>query len=116
MLSSTQTVTYNAVAYDLERVKEGGYASEYTAMCADGRLTMKVNHTIPPRGGNPEQHHLRLDLEQEVGGEYVRTASAWIVLKTSDGVQDDTILDNVYDALQTLLTATNVGKVINRES
>lgn len=116
MLNSTQSVTYNAVATDLERVKEGGYASEYTGMCADGRLTLRINHTIPPRGGNPERHHIRLDLEQEDGGAYVRTASAWLVLNTSDGVQDDVILDNVFDALQTALTATNIAKLINRES
>lgn len=119
MLDNTLTINYDATPVTMTKVREGNYSSEYMGESGDMKLIMSINHTIPPRGGTGESHLVRLDIEhyEASTGVYLKTSSAWTVIKTFDGSQDSTACEHTVAALQDFTAdAASVAKVIGRES
>jgi hypothetical protein len=108
---------YNAVNTNLNRINQDNYGAVYYGESAAGeRITLTVKHTIPPRGEPGESHLVRIDVEQYAAGVYVRTATAWAVIKTFDEVQDQEASEDVAEALVDFLTDGNITKVVSRQS
>lgn len=118
MLDNTLTINYDVTPVTLTRVSQQNFASEYFGESGQMKFTMKVNHTIPARGVAGESHLVRLDIEHyDVDGLYLRTSSAWTVIKTFDGIQDSAASELTVAALQDFTAvAGNVTKVVARES
>nr|APG77045.1 hypothetical protein [Beihai levi-like virus 8] len=118
MLDNTLTITYDTTPVTLTRVAEQNFSSTYYGENGNDKLTMSVNHTIPARGGTGESHLVRLNVEHyDAEGVYLRTSSAWTVIKTFDGVQNSTSCEHTVAALQDFTAvAANISKVIARES
>jgi len=117
MLGTTLGITYNSVAKTLSRVKDDGYSATYYLDDGTERFTLVVKHTIPARGVAGESHMVRLDVEHyDANGEYLRTSSAWTVIKTFDAVQDSDDSGYAVDSLVDLLAPTLTAQVIARES
>lgn len=118
MLDNTLTITYNATDVTMTRVAEQNFSSQYYGENGDDKLTMSINHTIPARGAAGESHLVRLDVEHyDSEGVYLRTSSAWTVIKTFDGIQSSTACEYTVAALQDFTAdAAKIAKVIARES
>jgi hypothetical protein len=117
MLGNTLGITYNAVTKTLSRVKDDGYTADYYLDDGQQKYTLSVKHTVPPRGEPNESHMVRLDVAHyDANGVYLRTASAWSVLKTFDAVQDTVSSTRCANALVGLTDSTFVGKLAVRES
>lgn len=116
-LGDPVSITYNGVAKSLAKTYPANGGVEYTLDEVTTRYTMSVKHTIPPKGGAGESHLVRLDVDQyDAGNVLLRTSSAWIVIKTFDGVQLATASDYTTQALIDFLTDGNIDKIIARES
>lgn len=117
MFDNTLNLTYNSATVTLTRVSEENFSSTYFGESGDDKLTLKISHTIPARGQSDESHLVRLDVEHyDVDGIYLRTSSAWTVLKTFNGSQNSTAVQNTTSALNGLLDGTFIGRVVARES
>lgn len=119
MIGDTIAVTYNAVSKTLNKVNQDSYGADYYLDDSANlmRFFIKVRHTIPARGKSGESHMLRLDVEHyDANGVLLRTASAWKVIVTNDGVQDYVSSQRVQAALLTAETTTNTNKILGRES
>lgn len=118
MLDNTLTINWNATPVTMTRVAEQNFSSEYYGEDGNNKFTMKVNHTIPARGGSGESHLVRLDVEHyDAESNYLATSAVWTVIKTFDGVQDSTNCDYAIAALQDFTAdAAQIAKVIRRES
>lgn len=119
MIGDTIGITYNTVAKTLSKVNQDSYGADYFLDDSTNlmRFTMKVRHTIPARGKSGESHMIRLDVEHyDSSGVLLRTASAWKVIVTNDGVQDLTSSQRVQAALLTAETTTITNKMLGRES
>lgn len=118
MLDNTLTINYDATPVTMTRVSQQNFSSEYFGESGTMKLTMKVNHSIPARGNPGESHLVRLDIEHyDVDGLYLRTSSAWTVIKTFDGIQDSVASEFTVAALQDFTAvAANITKVVARES
>jgi hypothetical protein len=116
MLVDPLPVTYNAVVKNLVRVNQDNYGSAYYLEDGDLRFRLSVKHTIPATGDDGESHLCRLDVEHYSAGVYVRTASAWGVIRTDGAIQDSTSSSRAALALQTAMTAGNITKLLSRES
>jgi hypothetical protein len=119
MLTSPITATYDSESISLNRINQDNYSAEYFGQTAAGteRITLKVAHTIPKRGGDQESHLVRVDVEHfDAEGVYSHTSSAWDVIKTFDGVQvaADSIL--AYDLLVDILDSSTIAAVVGRQS
>lgn len=119
MLDNTLTIDYGAhTGTVLTRIREEGYGSEYYGEAGVYKFTLTVKHTVPARGQPGESHLVRLDVEHyDADGLYLRTSSAWLVIKTFDGVQDSGESSDTVLALQDFTgVSTNIDKVVARES
>lgn len=118
MLGTPVTVTYASESIDLHRINQDNYASTYFGKNAagDAHLTLAIKHTIPARGGEGESHLVRLDVEHYASGVYVRTSSAWTVVKTSDNVQDDTSSANAAEVIEAFMGTASFASVLGRQS
>lgn len=116
MLADPLPITYNAVVKNLVRVNQDNYGSSYYLEDGDLRFRLSVKHTIPAVGEPGESHLCRLDVDHYASGVYVRTASAWGVIRTDGGVQDSTSSSRAALALQTAMTSGNITKLTARES
>lgn len=118
MLDNTLTINYDATPVTMTRIAEQNYSSQYFGESGTKKLTMSVNHTIPARGAAGESHLVRLDIEHyDLEGLYLRTSSAWTVIKTFDGTQDSAASAHTVAALQDFSAdAAKIAKVIARES
>lgn len=117
MLSEPITVTYNTVAKQLPRVNQDNNGSDYYLDDGQQKYKLSVRHTIPARGAGGESHMVRLDVEQyDTDGAYLRTASAWTVLKTWDQSQDTAESDYAAQALVDLTDDTFIDQILARES
>lgn len=116
--SDPVVLTYNSVAKNLAKINQDNFGAVYFVEDGDRRLTLTIKHTIPPRGKPQESHLARLDVEQydATSGDLLRTASAWTVIRTDNGIQDSTESQNAADALVGFLTTANVTKLIGRQS
>jgi hypothetical protein len=116
-LSDPLSITYNAVATNLNRVNQDNYGAVYYGESAAGeRLTFTVKHTIPARGASGESHLARLDVEQYTAGVLTRTSSVWMAFRASDAVQDQESMEDAAEALVAALTVANITKLVSRQS
>lgn len=116
-LGDPVAITYNGVAKNLAKIYSPNGGVEYTLDEVTIRYTLSVKHTIPPKGGSGESHLVRLDVDHyDASNVLLRTSSAWIVIKTFDGVQLATASDYTTQALIDFLTDGNIDKIIARES
>nr|APG77005.1 hypothetical protein [Beihai levi-like virus 7] len=118
MLENTLSINYGAAAVTLTRVNQDNYASTYFGEEGQQKFTMNVKHTIPDRGLPGESHLVRLDVEHyDTNGVYLRTSSAWTVIKTFDSTQDSTACSDTVAALQDFTgVPANIDRVIAQES
>jgi len=118
MLDNSYSITYDAATVTMTKVKEGDYSSTYFGTNANDKLTLEVKHTIPARGGSNESHLVRLDVEHYDGsGVYLRSSSAWSVIKTLDAPQVDSSVDFTTEALHGFIgSGTVLAQIIARES
>jgi hypothetical protein len=117
MLADTLSITYNAVAITLNKVKESNYTSQYYAESGTMKFTLDVKHTIPPSGGDGESHLVKLTVEYyDANGVYQRSVSPWLVIKTFDGAQNSTDAHRAGLALVGLLTSGFLTNIVGRMS
>jgi len=119
MLDNTLSIDYGAtVGITLTRVNQDNFSSKYYGEDGNQKFNLSVKHQIPERGLAGESHLVRLDVEHyDAEGVYIRTSSAWTVIKTFDGTQDSTASVNTVLALQDFTgVQANIEKVAARES
>lgn len=118
MLDNTLTITYDAASVVMTRVAEQNFSSKYYGENGNDKLNLTVKHDIPARGNAGESHLVRLDVEHyDAEGVYLRTSSAWTVIKTFDGTQNSASCGFTVGALQDVTAnATIITKIIARES
>lgn len=118
MIASTIVVTINAVAKTLNFISTTGNTSAYFLSEALRDYTLSIKHTVPKiRGQSKENHLVRLDVvDYNADGTTLRKSSCWMVLETSEGVQNDTDLTYFKTGLTGFLDATNTAKVLQRVS
>jgi len=117
MIGESIAITYNGVSKTLPRLNQDNFGATYFLEDGQLRYNLNVKHTIPQKGKPGESHLVRLDVEHyDAVGVLLRTASAWTVIRTDNGIQDKTSSDRATSALQSFLTAANITKIIGRES
>jgi hypothetical protein len=119
MLSSTITLTVNAIAKVLARVNDSEpYSSTYFLEDGDDDYTLTIKHTVPAsRGASKESHLVRLDVVSydPTTGDVLRKQSTWTVMEASTGRQDSTTLGYYVAALSTWVS-TNKALILARDS
>lgn len=116
MLTTPQTLTIGAASVTLNRMNQDNFSAKYFGKSTDNLMavTMTIAHTIPSKkGGGGESHLVRIDVESfDANGVYLRTASAWQVIKTFDGTQNDDLSEDVATALCSFLSASSSANII----
>lgn len=109
------SIDYGGTTYALNRINDDGYSSEYRHNAAQLRFHLSVKHDLKKAGQSGESHLVRLDVEHYTPeGAYIRTSSAWVVIKTVDGTQDDSSSESAATALLGFLQAsTAVADVVD---
>lgn len=116
-LSDPIALTYDGGTVNMPRINQDNYGAEYYAESGTKRLTLSVKHTIPAKGKAGESHLVRLDVEHyDANGLLQRVASAWTVIRTDSGIQDQESSEDATEALVALLSAANITKVVGRQS
>jgi hypothetical protein len=110
------SLTYDGAAQAVNRINQDNYGAVYYGEGTDKKFTLSVKHTIPSRGESGESHLVRLDVEHYAAGVYIRTASAWMVIRTDDGVQDQEMSEDAAECVVALCSAANLTKIIGRQS
>ena len=117
MIGDTVALTYNAGTVTLTRNNQDNFGANYYGTSGNDKFNLAIKHTIPARGKAGESHLARLDVEHyDAAGVLLRTASAWSVIRTDDGIQAATNSENATKALTAFLSAANITKLVNRES
>lgn len=118
MLDNTLSIGYGATTgIVLTRINQDTFGSQYYGESGDMKFSLNIKHTIPPRGQAGESHMVRLDVEHyDAQGIYLRTSSAWTVIKTFDSIQSSADSSDTYDGLTGLVNSTLAGRIIGRES
>lgn len=114
--SDPLSFSYNGASVTMNRINQDNYGAVYYGEATDRKLTLTVKHTIPSRGQAGESHMVRLDVEQYAAGEYVRTTSAWSVIRTDDATQDLEEAEDAMEAIVDFLSDANVTKLATRQS
>jgi hypothetical protein len=115
-LADPLTLAYDAGNVTMNRINQDSFGAVYFGEATDKKLTLSVKHTIPARGEDGESHLVRLDVEHYASGVYVRTSSAWAVIRTDDGVQDAESSEDAMEAIVDLLSDANITKIVGRQS
>lgn len=107
---------YNAVAKNLAKLGTGKYRLDDVAT-TDTKFSMRIEHTLPSKGQPGESHLVRIDAERfdSTSGEYLRTDSCWLVIKTADAAQNVTDMDLLVQMLVDFLSDANLDKVLAGE-
>lgn len=119
MLDNTITVDLGAdLGIVLTRVNQDNFSSQYFGEgSANEKITLNVKHDIPSRGAAGESHLVRLDVEHYgIDGAYLSTSSAWVVIKTFDGIQVSQSSVDTQTGLAGILAPAFVAKIVARES
>lgn len=117
MIGDTITLTWNALSKVLNKINQDNYGAEYYLEDGTRRFTLSVKHTIPAKGKPGESHLVRLDVEvYDANGVLLRTSSAWSVIRTDTGIQDQEESEDAAEALVAFLTAANITKIVGRQS
>lgn len=119
MLATPVSITYDSVAYDFERVNQDNYSADYmstTVPSGISAMRFSVKHNVPARGGTGEGHVIKLEIDVLDGNdEYLRTESAWMVMKTFENIQVTSSIAKLGSALTGIVPSIQ-GKVLGRES
>lgn len=117
MIGETVTINHNSVAKTLKRINQDNFGATYFLDDGPVKFNLNVKHTIPQRGKSGESHLARLDVEYyDANSVLLRTASAWSVIRTDNGIQDPSASNYAASALQDFLTDANIAKIVGRES
>lgn len=100
------------------RVNQDNFGSTYFGVDGSNKIELVISHDIPKkRGASGESHLCRLNVEHyDEGGTYLRTSSAWTVIKTFDNAQNETDSAEAANALAGFLSAARITKLVARES
>jgi hypothetical protein len=119
MLDNSQNLT--VVSEDdttLTKIDQTSFASTYRGKDPDSNtIVMSVKHT--PTGGMSHMARLDRTFVDSETGVTVRKESAWLVMKTTDGIQDDDSLSQLATALCGLAADNSsalIGLLVNGES
>lgn len=119
MFDNTITVSPDGgtTDYVLNKVKANGSGSEYYLnVDANKRIYLTVNHSVSKDETN-ESHLARLDVHHfNDDGVLMRVSSAWTVIKTASGIQDDADSEESAALLSSFTTTANMSKLVNRET
>lgn len=116
MFADPQSVTINAVATDLPRVKVGDGNATYRS--ADETIQMRISHQYT---GTRKRRMVRLD-QTVVAADPITTenksqsAGVYLVIDEPSFGFSDTELDYLVDALALWLSAANIAKLLGSES
>jgi hypothetical protein len=111
-------LAYDAGTINLNRINQDQFGATYFGEATNKRVTLTVKHTIPPRGGFGESHMVRVDIEHydPTTFAYLRTASAWMAIRTDDNTQDTECSEDVTESVVDFLTDPNIVKLVGRQS
>lgn len=116
MLADPLSITYNAVAISMKKIKEANGASQYYAENGGRKFTLDFSHTIPPNGKGGESHLAKLTVEHfDANGIFLRSVSPWSVVKTFDQPQVAADAEYAARALRDLLTNAVITQLVGRE-
>lgn len=118
MIGEQVTVTYNAVAYTLERINQDNYSSEYLKRDAVHELRLRIRHQNEKAspGQKPfERHNVELTrtVFDAVNGDKVY--QAYQVIRLQKGTDPDAA-ELVNKALCALTTDAFVDKIVGWQS
>lgn len=121
MIGDTCTITLGGsggTAKVLTKVSDANYQSNYFLREAAAAYYLSVKHTVPNgRDGAVESHLFRLDVHHyDAENQLVRKEAAWTVMETRQGIQVDSTLQDLSEALVFVLDATLIGKLLSRQS
>jgi len=117
MFDSTITVTDGVDTHILNRIRATATGSEYYLnVSATERVYLFINHTVPKDEIN-ESHMGRIDIHHyDSEGGLLRISSAWSVIKTTSGIQEDADSEKAAALLDSFMSMANVTKLVDRES
>jgi hypothetical protein len=111
------TLAWDAGTVTMNRINQDNFGAVYYGTSGVRRFTLTVKHTIPSRGAFGESHLLRLDVEvYDANGVLLRTSSAWAVVRTDSGIQDQEESEDATEALVDFLSDANITKLVSRQS
>jgi hypothetical protein len=116
-LSDPITLAWDSGTVTMNRINQDSHGSEYYGVSGVRRFTLTVKHTIPARGASGESHLVRLDVEvYDANGVLLRTASAWAVIRTDGGIQDQEESEDAAEALVDFLSDATITKIVGRQN
>lgn len=112
------SLAWDAGTVTMNRINQDNYGSTYYGTSGVRRFTLNVKHTIPAIGQTGESHLCRLDVEvyDATGATLLRVASAWAVVRTSVGIQDQEESEDATEALVDFLSDANITKLVSRQN
>lgn len=118
MFDNTMTLTIDNVDITLTRINQQDNRSMYHGAVDNRKVSLTISHNIPSRGQDGESHLVRLDVDhhEDVSGAYLRTSSTWMVIRTTNGVQNDFSSRIETQGLVDFCTAAFTDRVVGRES
>lgn len=117
MLADPLSITYNAVAISMKKIKEQNGASTYYAENGGRKFTLDFSHTIPATGKGGESHLAKLTVEHfDANGIFLRSVSAWTVVKTFDQPQVAVDAEYAGRAVRDLLANAFLTQLVGRET
>jgi len=116
MFTDPQSITVNAVAQSMPRIKIG--STDCTYSTADGTFTMKISHQATKAR---TRRMVRVD-QTKIAADPISSLNVskklgvYLVIDEPDFGFSDTEIDYVVQALKTWLSSANVAKVAGSES
>lgn len=112
------TYAYDAGTITLNRINQDNYGAVYYGEGTNKKVTLTVKHGIPAKGKAGESHLVRTDIEHydPTSGALLRTASAWMVIRTDDGVQDVESSEDVAESIVDFMSDATITKIVSRQS
>lgn len=116
MFTDPQTVTINAVAKSMPRIKSG--VSDSTYRTADEQFALRISHQVAK---NRTRRMVRVDqtiiaADPLTAVNSSQSASVYLVVDEPKFGFDDTTLDYMVDGLVAWLTPANIAKLLGSES
>lgn len=117
MLADPLSITYNAVAISMKKVREDGGSSSYYAENGGRKFDLNFSHTVPAVGKGGESHLAKLTVSHhDANGVFLRSVSSWTVVKTFDQPQVAVEAEYAARAVRDLLSNALVTQLVGRES
>lgn len=104
VFDSNLSLTLGGVPYTLSRISHGPNSATFRDRVGDREVNVIIDHTLKTGGSYGETHMCRVNVvDYNSEGKYVRTTSAWTVIKSFDAVQDEVLAADVQTALSVFL-------------